>query len=66
MNYREIDDICNYYGGLHVKVEGDKYFWSIENHSGHYWKEIPKSLYDELIKHEEERDVMLKGVHESY
>lgn len=66
MSYREIDAIGNYHGGLRVKVEGDKYFWSIENYDGYYWKEIPKSLYDELIKHDDERDKTLEGVYEIF
>lgn len=50
---RVIGDIGNYYGHLSVKVSGDKFFWSIENWDGHHWQEIPKSLYDELIRFQE-------------
>ncbi len=49
----EIGDIGNHYGGLHVDSENGRYFCSIENWDGHYWQEIPKSLYDELIKYQE-------------
>ena len=45
-----IGGIGNYYGGLSIKEEDGKYFWSIENWDGHDWKEIPKSLHDEFIK----------------
>lgn len=50
---REIGGIGNYYGGLSVKEEDGKYFWSIENYDGHDWEEIPKSLYDELVRYDE-------------
>jgi hypothetical protein len=50
---REIGNIGNYYGGLSVKEEDGKYFWSIENWDGHGWEEIPKSLYDELVRYDE-------------
>lgn len=50
-----IGSIGNYYGGLSVKEEDGKYFWSIKNYDGDYWEEIPKSLYDELTKFEMER-----------
>ncbi len=46
---KDIGNICNYYGCLTVKIEGEKYFWSIDNWDGHEWEEIPKSLYDELV-----------------
>ena len=50
---RDIGGIGNYYGCLTVEERGGKYFWSIENWCGHDWEEIPKSLYDELIKFDE-------------
>jgi len=43
--------IGNYYGGLAVKSEDDKSFWAIENYDGYDWVEIPRELYDSLIKH---------------
>jgi hypothetical protein len=49
MNTQPIGSIRNYYGGLDVKQEEDKYYWAIENWDGHYWEEIPKELYDMLI-----------------
>jgi hypothetical protein len=42
--------IGNYYGGLSMCIVNDKYFWSIEDYSGHYWEEIPESLFIELKK----------------
>ena len=42
-------DISNYYGGLSVKEEAGKFFWSIENYDGENWYEIPASLYAELM-----------------
>jgi hypothetical protein len=46
-----VGTIGNYYGSLEVKDENDKYFWQIPDCDGiDRWEEIPKSLYDELIK----------------
>lgn len=49
-NRRSIGDIGNYYGGLSVKSEDGKYFWSIESYDGENWEEIPKRLYDQLVE----------------
>jgi hypothetical protein len=65
MEYTTIGDIGNYYGQLNVKVDSDKYFWSIENHSGFDWEEIPKTLYDECVKFEETRDKTAEGTFEA-
>ncbi len=46
-----IGNIGNCYGGFHVKIKDGLYFWAIENYDGTYWEEIPKELYDMLIKH---------------
>ncbi len=51
-----IGDIGNYYGGLEVKAVDGKFFWSIEDWDGPLWEEIPKYLYDALIKFEGERE----------
>lgn len=51
----EIGGLCNYYGCLEVKEEDGKFYWSIENYDGHYWKEIPESLYNALIEFEHNR-----------
>lgn len=50
-----IGDVTNYYGGLSVKKEWHKFFWSIEDYDGNHWEEIPDFLYDALIKYEEGR-----------
>jgi hypothetical protein len=52
---RRIGGIENYHGVLVVKTEGDKFFWAIECHSSVTWEEIPKFLYESLIKFEEMR-----------
>ena len=52
---QEIGDICNYYGGLNVKQEGEEFFWSIENWDGHRWSKIPKYLFKTLVRYEKER-----------
>lgn len=48
--------ICNYYGGLSIKAEGGKFWWSIENYSGMTWEEIPESLYQELLKFSQHKE----------
>lgn len=50
-----IGTIGNYYGGLSVKKEGEKFFWGIENYDGIEWEEIPKKMYDILISFEKQR-----------
>jgi hypothetical protein len=52
---KSIGTIGNYYGGLSVKKEGEKYFWGIENYDGTEWEEIPKTMYDGLISFEKQR-----------
>ena len=54
---KEIGGIGNYYGGLFVKEEEGKYFWTIENYDGFFWQEIPESLYEELIKFEDAGEI---------
>ena len=45
-----IGTIGNYYGGLWIDEQDGKFFWSVENYDGCGWEEIPRSLYDELMK----------------
>ena len=45
---RQIGEIENYYGGLSVKTEGGKYYWSIEDYNGEHWEEIPATLFEAL------------------
>jgi hypothetical protein len=45
----EIEGIGNYYGGLSVRTEEGKFYWSIENYDGDNWEEIPEYLYMVLI-----------------
>lgn len=49
-----IGTINNYYGGLEVKVENGKYYWGIDNYEPTVYQEIPKYLYDALVKFEKE------------
>lgn len=51
----EIEEIGNYYGCLWIKKERNKFFWGIENYDGVTYVEIPKDLYDALIKHKKSR-----------
>jgi len=50
---REIGNIYNHYGGLAIKQDGDKFFWSIEDYNGHNWEEIPKYVFDTLTKYQD-------------
>jgi hypothetical protein len=51
---REIGDIGNYYGGLCVRESAEQFFWAIEDYAeGPEWEEIPKSLYDELMRYQD-------------
>ena len=47
-----IGNISNYYGGLNIKKEKNKYYWGIENWDGTEWEEIPETLYNELLNFE--------------
>ena len=56
MKATKIKGIGNYYGGLNVLKADGKYYWLIENYDTDFldmgeYEEISKSLYDELIKH---------------
>lgn len=51
-----IGEIGNYYGGLSIKREDGKCYWSIENYDGHEWQEIPQYLYGALALYEKERE----------
>lgn len=44
-------EIGNQYGSLVIKELDNKYYWAIEDFDGVDWREISKSLYDELLKH---------------
>ena len=50
---RPIGKIDNYQGCLHVIEKQDHHFWTIDD--GNFWEEIPKTLYDELLKFEANR-----------
>lgn len=50
---RDVGEIGNYYGGLSIKEDDGKFYWSIENYCGDNWYEIPESLYLEILKHYE-------------
>lgn len=47
----EIKHCTKFYNGLIIKEENNKYYWCIEHHTGYYWDEIPKYLYDTLLKY---------------
>lgn len=50
-----IGTISNFYGQLEVKEFRGKYYWGIEDWDDTVYEEIPKELYSELIKYEENR-----------
>ena len=60
MNKLKIGKIGNYDGKVYVKETEGSYFWGVidemdfvvDNIPSRAWEEIPKSLYDELIKFE--------------
>ena len=53
-NARNIGYIGNYYGGLAIKEEDGKFYWSIENWGGHDWDECPEYLFKALTQHQDE------------
>ena len=46
----EFSVIGNAYGGLNFTEINKKYYWYIENYDENKYQEIPKSLFDELLK----------------
>ena len=52
---QEIGGIGNEVGGLSVSIVNKVFFWGIEDHRHTKLEEIPKYLYDALIKFEKER-----------
>ena len=54
MHEFDVGDIGNAYGGLVVKYENGKRYWSITNYDGDRWQEIPEYLYDALAKFKDE------------
>ena len=52
---RSIGDIRNYYGGLSVKTENGKHFWSIKNWDDDSWHEITAELFDALNAFEDSK-----------
>ncbi len=51
---RQIGEIYNYYGSLHTKKEGGKYYWTIECAVSELWEEIPQYLYEALNRFQDE------------
>lgn len=52
---KRVNGIGNHYGGLNIREENNLYYWVIENYDTDMedlgeWCEIPKQLYDELLK----------------
>lgn len=53
MTQRSIGTIGNHYGGLSVKEEDGKFYWSIDDYTGEGWEEISEPLYRALMAHED-------------
>ncbi|NCC34327.1 MAG: hypothetical protein EOM24_20290 [Chloroflexia bacterium] len=58
MNETRIGTIVNYYGALNVYEKDGKFFWYIEDWDPKdvYSEEIPKYLYDALMRYERNRE----------
>lgn len=62
---QRIGHIGNYHGDLNVGLFDGKYFWSIENHDGFFWEEIPEDLHSALLRYEANRHIIPKTDFES-
>lgn len=51
-----IGTIKNYYGGLFIKNDNNKFYWSILDYDGHKWEEITLELYKTLMKLKNKND----------
>ncbi len=56
----EIGNIGNYYGSLKATDGDGEQYWGVAEYSGQHWEEIPKYLYDTLLKYQDE---FKKGLH---
>lgn len=62
-NYKAIGSIGNYYGGLFVMQNEERYYWMIENYNTDFddlshWTEIDKDLYNSLVAYEAAQQVL--------
>lgn len=53
---KQIGTLGNYYSGLYVKYEDERYYWSIHNYDGRQWEEIPEYLFRTLVEYENSRN----------
>ena len=53
-NAKDIETIGNHYGCLRFSEFEDKFYWSITDWYGDDWDDIPKYLYDALLKYHNE------------
>lgn len=45
-----VNDIGNYYGGLTLKEENNKFYWRIDGEgSGGEWFEIPENVFKAIL-----------------
>ena len=55
-----IGKTSNYYGGVMIKEEDNKYYWIVEDYKEQPWEEIPEYLYYSLLTFEKTRIFNLK------
>lgn len=53
IDHKQVGQIGNYYGGLHIAEVAGKFYWIIENWDTDFdvideWSEIPEVLYRQL------------------
>ena len=51
---RRIGDIYGYFGPLYVRENKAAFEWALESDDGYFWEEIPKYLYDALVRFDDE------------
>lgn len=53
-----VNNIGNYYGNLLIKQEGGKCWWVIEDYTAHDWREIPRELFEALLRYNQDSHVV--------
>ena len=45
---KRVGNCSNYYGGIYIKDEDDKYYWGVLNYDGIKWEKIPHVVWSVL------------------